>query len=75
MIPNDAFEVYQDTIKRLEPDIHMIDAGAGWASIAISLKRIADSLELYGIHWQLEGGLISINEAKDLIANAKTRAR
>lgn len=36
---------YERTVARLEPDIAMIDAGAGWASIAISLKRIADILE------------------------------
>lgn len=38
-------DVYLDTIKRLEPDIAMIDQGAAAASIAISLKRIADALE------------------------------
>ena len=36
---------YLETVKRLEPDIAMIDTGAGWASIAISLRRIADALE------------------------------
>jgi hypothetical protein len=36
---------YLHTVDRLEPAIHPIDAGAGWASVAISLKRIADSLE------------------------------
>lgn len=35
---------YLDTVKRLEPDIAMIDAGTDFTSIAISLKRIADSL-------------------------------
>ena len=38
-------DVYLKTIDRLEPDIAMIDAAAGWASVAISLKRIADTLE------------------------------
>lgn len=37
---------YLETLDRMEPDIHMIDAGAGWASIAISLKRIADELNV-----------------------------
>ncbi len=41
-MPNDA---YLNTISRLEPDIAMIDPGAFSASAAISLKRIADSLE------------------------------
>lgn len=36
---------YLDTLARLEPDIAVIDYGAGLASMAISLKRIADSLE------------------------------
>jgi hypothetical protein len=36
---------YLATIDRLEPEIHMIDTGAGLASIAISLKRIADALD------------------------------
>ncbi len=39
---------YLDTIDRLEPDIAMIDHDAGIASIAISLKRIADALEKIG---------------------------
>lgn len=38
-------DAYLDTIGRLEPDIAMIDTGAGLASIAISMKRIADTLE------------------------------
>ena len=37
-------DTYGKTVDRLEPDIAMIDAGAGWTSIAISLKRIADVL-------------------------------
>ncbi len=36
---------YIETIERLEKDIAMIDAGAFYASAAISLKRIADLLE------------------------------
>lgn len=39
-------DVYLGTVERLEPSIHPIDEGGGWASVAISLKRIADSLEL-----------------------------
>ena len=38
-------DYYAETIERIEPDIHMIDTGAGWASIAISLRRIADAME------------------------------
>lgn len=38
-------DAYINTINRLEPDIVMIDHDAGIASIAISLKRIANYLE------------------------------
>jgi hypothetical protein len=38
-------DAYLDTIARLEPDIAMVDRDAALASIAISLKRIADALE------------------------------
>jgi hypothetical protein len=37
-------EAYLDTVNRMEPDITMLDEGAALASIAISLKRIADCL-------------------------------
>lgn len=37
---------YLSTVDRLEPNLAMIDTGGGLASIAISLKRIADSLEM-----------------------------
>lgn len=38
-------EAYHNTIKRMEPEIAMVDAGAASASISISLKRIADALD------------------------------
>ncbi len=38
-------DAYLATIDRLEPNIAAIDASAAYASIAISLKRIADTLE------------------------------
>lgn len=37
---------YLKTVDRLEPSIHPIDATSGWASIAISLRRIADAMEV-----------------------------
>ncbi len=40
-------DAYLDTVERLEPEIAMIDAGAAYASIAISLKRIADAMEYF----------------------------
>lgn len=36
---------YQATVNRLEPDITHIDRDAALASIAISLRRIADVME------------------------------
>lgn len=38
-------DYYLGTIARCEPDLHMIGPGTGWASVAVSLKRIADSVE------------------------------
>lgn len=35
---------YLETIGRMEPEIAMVDRDAALASIAISLKRIADAL-------------------------------
>jgi len=37
---------YLHTVARLEPDIHPIDASASHASQSISLRRIADGLDL-----------------------------
>ena len=41
----ESVSAYLDTVRRLEPEIAMVDRDAALASIAISLKRIADSLE------------------------------
>lgn len=38
-------DAYSATVERFEPDIAPVDAPAALASIAISLKRIADALE------------------------------
>lgn len=40
----DRVDAYMDTVSRIEPDIAMLDTGAALASIAISLRRIADAL-------------------------------
>jgi hypothetical protein len=37
-------DAYLATIERMEPDIAMVDRDAALASIAISLKRIADAI-------------------------------
>lgn len=72
----DSLDVYTGTVNRMEPEIAMVDTGAALASIAISLKRIADSLEKltgdaavnqYGESWPdalqngIERGLRGIN--------------
>jgi len=38
-------DVYLNTLNRMEPDIAAVDLTGAAASIAISLKRIADALE------------------------------
>ena len=40
-------DAYLETVKRLEPDISMVDRDATLTSIAISLKRIADTLDAF----------------------------
>lgn len=42
---DDLVKAYVETIDRLEPDITMVDRDAALASIAISLRRIANALE------------------------------
>lgn len=39
-------DYYGETVDRFEPNIAHVDASAFYASAAISLKRIADTLEL-----------------------------
>lgn len=57
---------YQDTVARLEKDIAMIDAGAFYASAAISLKRIADALELSQHNtWQYRMESVAFNNFMD----------
>lgn len=45
MSARDRVDAYQETVKRLEPDIAPIDASAFYASAAISLRRSADAQE------------------------------
>jgi hypothetical protein len=40
---------YLATLDSIEPNIHPIDASTFYASAAISLKRIADAMELFTI--------------------------
>lgn len=35
---------YMETVERMEPDIHPVDAAAAYASVAISAKRMADAM-------------------------------
>lgn len=48
--PSDSADVYLAVINRLEPEVTMIDRDAALASIAISLKRIADALSEPNAH-------------------------
>lgn len=50
MAEKERVDAYLDTVRRIEPDIAMIDNGFAAASIAISLKRIADTLEVMAMH-------------------------
>ncbi len=45
----DRVKAYMETVGRLEPDITPIDHDAAMASIAISLKRLADVLDEFGL--------------------------
>jgi hypothetical protein len=45
-VEKERVDAYLDTVRRLEPDIAMVDQEAAAASIAISLRRIADSLKV-----------------------------
>jgi hypothetical protein len=40
-----ASDAYLNTVARIEPDVAMLDRDGALASIAISLKRIADLLQ------------------------------
>ncbi len=44
MAEAERVDAYLDTVRRMEPDIAMVDRDAALASIAISLKRIADAV-------------------------------
>jgi len=45
MATPDDVDGYLNTVKRMEPDLHMVDMAGAAASISISLKRIADALD------------------------------
>lgn len=45
MAEAERVDAYLDTVSRLEPDIAPIDTPAALASIAISLRRIADAMQ------------------------------
>lgn len=54
-------DAYQETVERMEPGIHMIDAGAAYASVAISLKRQADAMEKIEHHLSTIAGWCNAN--------------
>lgn len=45
MPQKDEYQVYYETVQRMEPEIGAVDASAYYASAAISLKRQADAME------------------------------
>ena len=53
---------YLNTVKRLEPDITPIDLAGGIASIAISLKRLADNTKP-------KSQLLDMDKARTIINN------
>ncbi len=55
-------DAYLETVKRIEPNITMIDQDYTLASIAISLKRIADAIEApyeYGFAYALAQAFVN----------------
>lgn len=50
---------YLGTVDRLEPDIHPLDTPAALASIAISLKRIADAMQEPNEYGEVGGAAIA----------------
>ena len=47
-----AEDAYLGTVDRMEPDIAMVDRDAALASIAVSLKRIADTQDVISLTLQ-----------------------
>ena len=47
-----AEDAYLGTLNRMEPDIAMVDRDAALASIAVSLKRLADMQEVISLTLQ-----------------------
>ncbi len=59
-------EAYLATLARMEPDIAMVDRDAALASIAISMRRIADKLDVLGS----SPGLFKLVSEVDAMAKA-----
>lgn len=55
---------YLKTVERMEKDIHMVDPGAFYASAAISLKRIADTLPWILILLACMTGMFAVGSIK-----------
>jgi hypothetical protein len=72
----DHRDYYRETVDRLEPDIAMIDAGAGHASSSISLKRVADAMDgLTGSLERVQAALAAMNQSLAAITKAYTNAQ
>ena len=56
---------YTSTVDRMEPAIHPVDQGGAMASIAISLKRIADVMEALSNPDKLVKFIVKVQAAVD----------
>lgn len=46
-------DAYQDTVRRMEPDVAHVDLTGAAGSIAISLRRIADAVTSGSLDWDI----------------------
>lgn len=69
MSPADA---YLETVKRIEPDVHPIDADGAAASMSISQKRMADALERIALCLENPGQVITVDPTAPAILSGQT---
>lgn len=56
-------DAYLETVARIEPDVTPLDRDGALASIAISLKRIADDLSFFATMAKAEIAKASVNSS------------
>ena len=66
---SERVHAYMDTVGRMEPEIAMVDRDTALASIAISLRRIADALSA-----RADADAIMADKIHDAIYNALVNA-